>query len=428
MRASLKPKVTRSATGDVRLKFGRKLSVDLPDIGKSSQPVGGADNASAILAMAASNTLRMPIRSMKNGWSNYSAAFPGLAVTVRPDGSLEYSGLVKPSGAFASGQAICELPIGFAPDLQTRSPAVILNGGSGNASVACESILYGVDTAIPTLAVELNGTSVTSTPLLGVSARGFTSVLRAGIYWRNTTDGDDVSVVVPAAALAPGATVKVALWCHGAADDYLSHLSDQNTGSSSNRSRPIITGLLNDGWVIVGVSAKSTTHWGNPGAWAAQARAVDWLKSWLTIGKMVAIGQSMGGTLSLRALAAYPEITNWYGIYPVADLTVQYTAAGNAYQADIIAAYAAYGGYAANLTQCSPVNFPAGAFAGKRLLATASTGDVNVPKATNADAVVAKALADGALTASVTATTGGHGDADNFTAARVAAMLAHLNS
>lgn len=42
MRASLKPKVTRSAAGDVRLKFGRKLSVDLPNLG---QPVGAGGGA-----------------------------------------------------------------------------------------------------------------------------------------------------------------------------------------------------------------------------------------------------------------------------------------------------------------------------------------------------------------------------------------------
>lgn len=395
-------------------------------VGQTTSAV--ANNAASILAMAACNTLRMPVRSMKNSWSNYSGSFPGLTVTISPNGQLEYSGLVKPSGAFASGQAICELPIGFAPDLQSRAPAVVLNGGSGNASTAGESILYGVDTAVPTLTIEVNGTSITSTPLMGVSARGFTSLLRAAIYWRNTTDNDDVSIVVPAAALVPGATVKVAIWCHGAADDYLSHLSDQNGGSSSNLSRPVIMGLLNDGWIVLGCSAKSTVHWGNPGAWTAQSRAIDWLKSWLNVGKMVAIGQSMGGTLSLRALASYPEITNWYGIYPVANITAQYTAASNAYQADIIAAYTPYGGYTANLAQCSPVNFVSGAFAGKRLLCTASPSDVNVPKASNADQLVTKALADGALTASVTATTGGHGDTSNFTSPIVTAMLAHLNS
>ncbi len=50
MRASLKPKVTRSANGDVRLKFGRGLSVDLADLGKSA---GGASKTAERRSRAA---------------------------------------------------------------------------------------------------------------------------------------------------------------------------------------------------------------------------------------------------------------------------------------------------------------------------------------------------------------------------------------
>lgn len=411
----------------VALGYATSLGVAAaPVVPGQAAVVRGADNASAILAMAAASPLRLPLRSFRNSWSNYNAAvFPPLTVTVGPTGLMEFSGVIKPSAVvpFASGQSLAELPIGFAPDLQHRSPAVLLNQDAGNAASPCEAILFGNDSGVPTLAIEANATTVTKTPLMGVSARAYTSTVRAAIYWRNAVDGDDVSVIVPPAALVPGVSVKVALWCHGAADDYLSHLSDQNAGSSSNRSRAIIMGLLNDGWIVVGVSAKSSVHWGNPGAWAAQARAIDWLKSWLTIGKMVAVGQSMGGTLSLHALAAYPEITTWYGIYPVCDITN----VNAAYSTDITAAYAPHGGVAANLTTSNPTSFPAGTYAGKRLLCTASPGDSAVPKATNADALRTKAIADGAAVATVTATTGEHGDASHFTPAIVTAMLAHLN-
>lgn len=196
------------------------------------QPVGGSggvDNASAILAMAAASPLIMPVRSFKNSWTNFpgGTAGPAMSVSVNPGtGELSYQGLVKPNAAFASGQSVVELPVGFAPPLATRSPMVVLDANAGNQSKPAEAILYGVDTAIPTLNIESVGTGVTSMPLVGISARAYTPTVRAAVYWRNTVDGDDACVVAPPAAFVPGATIKVAIWCHGAADDYLSMFTD----------------------------------------------------------------------------------------------------------------------------------------------------------------------------------------------------------
>jgi pimeloyl-ACP methyl ester carboxylesterase len=395
-------------------------------IDKDNTPLSTSGGvAGAILGMAASNPLRVGIRSFKNSWSNYGAGQTPVTVSVQPGGRVQYEGLIKPGVAFTNLQYMLELPVGFEPDLPTRNIGMVVDSGNGNIQRVVEFEMDGIATTNPALKVEVTGGTVpTSVALAQVQASGYSSALSAAIYWRNTTDSDDVAVLVPPAVLAPGATAKVAIWCHGAGDDYMSHISDGNAGFSSNLNRPVIRGLLLDGWIVVACTATSTLHWGNPNAWLAQKRAIDWIKSWLTIGKIAAVGQSMGGLMSLRALVEYPEIKNWYGIYPVADLQ---SAMGGSIPATIASTFAPFGGLAANLTACNPVSFGASKYAGKRLLCTASAADALVPKAGNADAIVAYAASGGASVASVTATTGDHGNASNFTAPIVTAMLAHLN-
>lgn len=403
-------------------------------IRESSQPgeSGGLPQISSgavfapasIAAMAAANPLRMPVRAFLNGWSNFGGTQTPLTVTVQPGGRLQYEGLIKPSQAYASNQYFFDLPNGFEPTLTTRTAGLLSDQTAGGLQKSCEYEMDATTATPPGLKCETTGVVGPTLNLAQIDAGGYSRYLSGAIYWANTTIADDVAVLVPYAAMDPAKTAKVLIWCHGAGDDYLSHISDGNSGFSSRLSRSMVIGLLNDGWIIVSCTATSAQHWGKPDAWTAQKAAIDWLKSWLSVGKWAVLGQSMGGTLSLRTLAQYPEIRNWYGIYPVCSIS---SMTGGSFGGNITAAYASVGGLAAVQSQTNPILFPAATWAGKRLLATHSPGDTAVPKAANSDALIARAITGGAAVATVTATTGDHGNASNFTAPLVTAMLAHVN-
>jgi pimeloyl-ACP methyl ester carboxylesterase len=396
----------------------RGAAIDYEDLG------GGV--RAQMMALTATRPLVVPVRSLQNNWLNYAAGTDPTAIlsaVMLPGGGFQYSGVLKKTGnTYTSGETVCDPINGFEPFRSVRKVGVIVDT-AGTVQRLSEYTVSGYNSATHVIAAETIGTAAFVPVVAGVDITDVSANMSGACYFRNADVSDDVAILFPKNFTGLG--VKVALYCHGAGDDYLSILSSPSSATSTQRLvRNVFNALLDDGFVIVSYTGGTIgDHWGNPPSWLATKAALDLVQSLLPVDKIVLVGQSMGGTASLRALANYEGITNWFGFYPVCSIAAQ--VAG--YSAQINTAFAASGGYAANASACDPLLLATSLFAGKRMMCVASAADTAVSKAANADALMAK-VSGVAAVASVTATAGNHGDASNWTTGIATQMLAHLNS
>lgn len=366
-------------------------------------------------AFSLANPLYVPVRAWGSGWSDYGGTVAPLTAVIQ-GGVVTFSGRVKNSGSVAHAAAIFSTPILFEPLLTNGAPGVLISSG-GSTYVNSWLVFQGNITS-PNCLLGISGGGSSNVASLDVNCSFKSSgKLGAAAYKRLSAVSDDASILFPPAV---GPSLKVCMFHHANGGDFLGHITATPV-ESQDVIRPTILALLDDGWTILATSGGSNpSHWGNPSSWASTQAALAWLKEQFSVEKVAVLSASMGGLSGLRALVEYPDIKNWYGIYPVCDLTDLYPA----YTAVIDTAYGGSSAYTAALPTSNPMQFTTGRFAGKNMRMAASASDTIVSKTANADAMATKVTGTAASIV-VTTHTGNHGDASAFIPVDI---VAHLNS
>ncbi|APW37647.1 hypothetical protein RD110_10960 [Rhodoferax koreense] len=418
------------AAGTASFPVGTLATVDgamwsLAGLGTSAvfSSVGGSGGSSATIAdLLRTQPLFVPVRGFLNNWkslsaSNAAATDSQLPVASLNSGTVNLAGrLNKSAGTIAAkGENILNLPTGYEPAYLQGHAGGFLEATTFNV-IACQ-IGFDAQGTLPIMTANVN---TATTPFLLETNASFKAapILSGAAYQRNAAVSDDVAVLFPAALPA---SAKVCMYFHGAGDDYLSHLTGITAATSTQLLfRATLKALLADGWIVITSSGGSITdHWGNPASWLATQAALAWLKTKLTVAKLSVVGQSMGGLTSLRALAQYSGITNWYGIYPVCNLA--YMQASSSFTSAINTAFGGAPGFAANVADCDPMQFSTSQYGGKNMRMTASASDTIVSKANNSDLLVTKVTGTAASVV-LTTHTGTHGDPSAFIPADVVAQ------
>jgi pimeloyl-ACP methyl ester carboxylesterase len=215
-----------------------------------------------------------------------------------------------------------------------------------------------------------------------------------------------------AATITPSTAATLVIYCHGAGETSLDAFTNTNEVV-------VTSALVAAGYIVASSNGGGPNLWGNQTTQDAYAALYTYLAARYNITKVLFVGQSMGGLVSLNLIAAgtVPLVAGWYGIYPAANLASMYS---GAFTAQIETAYGFSGGanYAAATSGYDPVLEAAAAYAGIRYRMSASAGDTVVPKATNTDAFVA--LINGTVPeSSILTASGDHGDSSAFNAADV---------
>lgn len=365
-------------------------------------------------AFALANPLSVPVLAFRNNWANYGAPTQPLYASLT-GGVVNYSGRTKNTGTHVHSNVAFDLPTGFEPAaVSVGVPSVLVS--SGSTIVTSWAVFQGA-AAPPNCAIGVAGGGSTAVFIYDMACSFESSKkLGAAAYKRFAAVSDDVSILFPPNY---GASLKVCLYFHSNGGDYLSHITSA-VGGTQGLMRDTLLALLADGWTVISSSGGAiASNWGNPASWSATQAVLDWVKSEFVVSKISVLSQSMGGLPGLRALIDYPGITNWYGIFPVCDITTMYAA----YTATIDTAYGGSSAYTAALPTCNPMQRTTSLFASKNLRMSHSAADTVVSKTTNSDALLTK-VTGVAASVVVTATSGDHGNPSSFIPADV---VAHMN-
>lgn len=376
-----------------------------------------------VAAEAAKETLAhlvLPGQGFQNGWTNWANTGQQKLTFSLRDGLVFFSGRLKnDTSTNNSNNTVCTIPNGFEA----------LGSGGGAAGVldsAYTVILgnYGINDALGarhyiTLYRNVSGT----VSIMDLSGTYVSSPRVSNMYYKSLTSvNEELTVALPKGA-NQYTPLKVCYYFHGAGDTFTSHLTgDAQTSSTSILLRDMLLALLDDGWAVVSHKGGAiTNHWGNAASDAAVTASIAWLKSAFTISKIVAVGQSMGGLSSLRAVSKNSEIVNWYGIYPVCNLENMRLNAS--YQTSVITAYGNQAGYDAYKVNSDPMLMDINLFSGKNLRASASASDTVVPRDQHSD--LFKTRIASVTNYVIDTHTGNHGNTSAFVPANI---LSHLNS
>lgn len=272
----------------------------------------------------------------------------------------------------------------------------------------------------------VNELRITGAQLTGLNCRGIIT---------RSIGTNKVSLMIPRDCSDP----KLLLYEHGAGGDYLSHISSSisvNTTSGYQMGDAVwIQTMLAAGYFVLahsgGTADEGTANndtWFTEAAYAHQTAALDWVDSLgITFSKSVVVGKSMGGGLSLRAVAyrvartRMPAFSRWYGVSPVCSLKGPANdgqASVAAWTATLLARHGV-GSIAALPATCDPSLFPASVWTGKAMAATVSSDDTSVPTAKNLTLLQAAGA-----TVTVATTTGAHGLIAHTTSALATHLLA----
>ena len=361
--------------------------------------------------------LALPVKKFFNSWVNFDENTQQALTFSLRDGLVFFNGRVKKATP-ATAELVAQIPNGYEPYRSAGGSVSFI----GNGATSLEHAAFG--------AVD-NGSNPATLSLYKIGSHtpfvlDFCNFYKAnprisGIYSAELAETcDKVSVIVPKNINATSLS-KVCFYFHGAGDNYISHLTGAD-GGTSDVLRSVLLALIDDGWIVVSSNGGSiTNHWGNPASSLATSTVLAWLKDKFNITKTVAVGQSMGGLSSLRALSLNPDITNWYGIYPVCNL--ESSKLNPIFSADVLAAHGGQSAYDANKSSCDPMLMSASLFAGKKMRSIASYADSLVPRASHSDLLKTRLI--GVVTMQVDSHVDAHGHASAFIPADV---IAHLNS
>lgn len=203
------------------------------------------------------------------------------------------------------------------------------------------------------------------------------------------------------------------IYAHGYGD------TAENSMNQMLAIQPVLNALINAGYGVAASDFGGTANWGNPGSIQTMDELYRHLRDAYNVGPIVLMGHSMGGLVTLSALAnrTVPGIAGWVGVEPVVSLAGMYNHATVAeYRTTISNAYgiAADGSnYAAKTSGYDPALRKASDFRGVPMLMFASPADTAVVKTQNSDVLQAKVQP---LQPDVTVVqaTGGHVDPSHF--------------
>lgn len=362
------------------------------------------------------------VKAFKNSWVNYTEDGTQQKLTFTlSDGLVYFSGRLRnPTNTDNSTDTVAIFPNGY-------EAAGSGGGAAGYLDAASVVALanYGINapggSAPGYLTLYRNTGGICG--ILDISGSYVSKGNVSSIYYKALPLASEEMTITFPKTVNPKDPLKVCFYFHGAGDTYDSHFTGVDTATSTfNLLRSTLNALIADGWVVVThKGGNNPLHWGNNESDLAVTAAIAWLKSTFNITKMVALGQSMGGLSSLRALSKNASITNWYGIYPVCNLDNMKNNA--AYGGGVTTAYGGQAGYDVAKANTDPMLIPATLFAGKKMRAIASSGDTVVPRAQHSD--LFKTRIAGVVTLTVDTHTGDHGDTTAFQPAQV---VAHFNS
>jgi hypothetical protein len=236
-------------------------------------------------------------------------------------------------------------------------------------------------------------------------------------YSQPTINGQPCLILTPR-NYREGHPINVVMYHHGSSELAASLVTEW-------RKSKLIRRLLVDGYMLCASDAHGN-NWGNQAAVEDYNALYRYLDANYTVGKVVNLGQSMGGLTSLLTLTngAWPKLVGWIGIYPVCSLRAIYDLGTLAPAIRTAYGIAADGSdYAAKTAGHDPALLLASAYDYHRLVSWASSGDTLVPKSTNTDALATLVSGHASMMA-VYAVTGDHGDPSHFVPDKVGWFVA----
>ena len=262
--------------------------------------------------------------------------------------------------------------------------------------------------------------TVTDSVSATATSSNFSASTTAPVYYTRVDDtaprgGQAIMILLPGGVSAnpynSANPTTLVIYHHGAGEDQTGLISD----SLKNGTGGITNTMLDAGYILVGTNA----HGDNWGTQQAVDDYVDLYKYCITnynIGKVLALGQSMGGLTAALSLASgkIPYVGAAL-IYPALSLSNIYGL--GVYTAAINTAHGITGTgtntYAYRTVGQDPILYSPISFRHRRVRSYASASDTTVPMANNTTPFI-NGLAGTAVEASVYTATGGHGDPSHF--------------
>jgi len=259
-------------------------------------------------------------------------------------------------------------------------------------------------------------TIITSAQLAAVEAAISDPPINYSYATATAPSGSKVLVLVPANYNAVTGAPLV-IYHHGVGESHLDMIDNK-------LKRDTIDALLAAGYIVASSEGGTpASNWGNDSSITAYQELYTYCSANYNITRVCALSQSMGGISGLLAVAdGTVPYKGWLGVYPACNLAWCYA---NGFTGAIKTAYgiASDGSdYDEKTAGHDPVLLDGADFTGIRMRFYASSDDLMVTKADNAD-VMAALVADYAAESVVVACTGVHGDPSHFIPAEYVAFF-----
>ncbi len=311
--------------------------------------------------------------------------------------SVTLSGVISKSGMDTSKSMI--LPWGYRPLLDSRLP---------------EAILFGIPSyTSDSLVVQNDGQTFYETSSGGLWGTTSGAYIVPNYFFACAQPGHSTNTMLLIPPNCTNATTLVVM-PHGAGGDQQFPIQPSVAGINPFTTAYTTAPMLSNGWAILSDYAHGDA-WGSPASFTDYTNAINWALANLQITNIYVLCGSMGGLPGLQIMAAYPQATRFYGIYPVCGLTNIYyggpSFSGFSNQINTVWPTTP-ATFLADTAASDPLRMSSSLFAGKRFRYSGSTSDAVAILAYNGTAFSNHVAS--VATVQFDIATGAHGDVSHW--------------